>query len=62
MFFVKIRDFTNTNASLMIDRTGRMAQIKEEENMIDLFKRERLYDVIVRKKKLYGTICACFKL
>ena len=62
MFFVKIRDFTNTNASLMMDRAGRIAQIKEGENMIDLFKKERLYDVIVRKKKLYGTICGWFKL
>jgi hypothetical protein len=45
VFLAKLRDFTDTNASLVMNRVARMAQIKEEEDVVDLFSGERFHDV-----------------
>ena len=40
---MKIRDLTKVNIRLGMNRVGRMAQIKEEEDMVNHFREEGFY-------------------
>lgn len=45
VFFAKLTDLSDTNASLVMNGVGRMAQIKKKKDVVDLFRGERFHDV-----------------
>ena len=59
VFFAKLTDLSDTNASLVMNRVGRMAQIKKKKDVVDLFRGERFHDVDGQKNVV---ICSCLHM